>query len=409
MKILVVSNFYPPHHIGGYELGCRDVVDGLLARGHHVEVLTSTYGVSAPLSDGHIHRRLASWLRRPVGRVAEWKAMVSDEIQNQAALRDAVRRFSPDLIYVWNVGFTTLSLANVAESLGPAVAYYVSDQWPKHWKDDPTYSLMRARRKLPLRMARTLVAARLKLAGVSVISGPPKLRFPQFTSDFIRTRVEAAGYIPEQSFVIPWGIEIDRFKVAPGNWPPRKILFTGQLNVVKGVHTAIDAFAKVAKSPAVEGITLTLVGGATFNPEYEVRLRNLATELGVADRVIFRGQLPREELPGVFADHDVYLFPSEWDEPFSISLVEGLASGLAVVSTTTGGSPEIVRNDDNALTYTAKDSAECARQLERVLTNRELYDQLRTRGRETVLAKYGFNTMLDSIEHALQIALTRKS
>jgi glycogen synthase len=43
MRVLVLSNFYPPHFIGGYELGCRDVVEGLKARGHDVRVLTSTY------------------------------------------------------------------------------------------------------------------------------------------------------------------------------------------------------------------------------------------------------------------------------------------------------------------------------------------------------------------------------
>ena len=40
MKILVLSNLYPPDIIGGYELGCQQVVDALRARGHDVRVLT---------------------------------------------------------------------------------------------------------------------------------------------------------------------------------------------------------------------------------------------------------------------------------------------------------------------------------------------------------------------------------
>ena len=40
--ILVLSNMYPPHHMGGYELSCRDVVDRWRATGHDVTVLTST-------------------------------------------------------------------------------------------------------------------------------------------------------------------------------------------------------------------------------------------------------------------------------------------------------------------------------------------------------------------------------
>ena len=43
MKILVVTNLYPPQHVGGYELGCRDVVEQLRARGHVVQVFTSNF------------------------------------------------------------------------------------------------------------------------------------------------------------------------------------------------------------------------------------------------------------------------------------------------------------------------------------------------------------------------------
>ncbi|HHW4677972.1 MAG TPA: glycosyltransferase family 4 protein [Xylella sp.] len=41
MKILIISNLYPPFYIGGYELGCKNIVDGLVAKGHDVVVLTS--------------------------------------------------------------------------------------------------------------------------------------------------------------------------------------------------------------------------------------------------------------------------------------------------------------------------------------------------------------------------------
>ena len=66
MRILIVSNLYPPHHIGGYELGCRDVVEGLKARGHEVKVLTSTYGVGKRKCDGDVHRWLETDLLRKI-------------------------------------------------------------------------------------------------------------------------------------------------------------------------------------------------------------------------------------------------------------------------------------------------------------------------------------------------------
>jgi len=45
MRVLTISNMYPPHHFGGYELSCRDVMERFRARGHIVTVLTTTVRV----------------------------------------------------------------------------------------------------------------------------------------------------------------------------------------------------------------------------------------------------------------------------------------------------------------------------------------------------------------------------
>ena len=47
MRILVISNLYPPHALGGYEQRCRETVESLRQRGHSVQVLCSSYGCAA--------------------------------------------------------------------------------------------------------------------------------------------------------------------------------------------------------------------------------------------------------------------------------------------------------------------------------------------------------------------------
>ena len=59
MKILFLSNLYPPHVIGGYETLCMEAVDGLAKRGHEVSVLTSTYGYDREITEGNIYRLLS--------------------------------------------------------------------------------------------------------------------------------------------------------------------------------------------------------------------------------------------------------------------------------------------------------------------------------------------------------------
>lgn len=403
MKILVISNYYPPYFIGGYELGCKDIVDGLRDLGHDVNVLTSTYGVNQSQVEGHVHRRLIAWLTvtPPVGKFARWRKVVENEIKNQSVLKEVIGQFRPDLIYIWNIGFTSLSLATEAERTGIPVCYYISDLWPTRWNSDAAYAMLRNRRGLIRRAMSGLVRAVLYLIGARIPIGPPTLAFAQCTSEYIRRQVLTAGYTPKHDWVIRWAVNLAQFPQAAIKWPPKRILYVGTLSEFKGVHTALAGFAKVANSAVGSEIELSLVGG-TIQPEYVTRLRRMAVDLGVANRVSFIGQFPREDLPRIYADHDVLLFPSEWEEPFSITLIEAMASGLAVVATTTGGTPEIVVPRQNGLAFPAGDSVACSDRLALLLTDRELYHSIRQEARRIVESQFGWDRMICQIMDSLK-------
>lgn len=69
MRILVISNLYPPYYIGGYELACKNVADGLRKREHEIVVLTSTYGTEIPTQEDGIYRILNHYFgKRPKRR-----------------------------------------------------------------------------------------------------------------------------------------------------------------------------------------------------------------------------------------------------------------------------------------------------------------------------------------------------
>lgn len=401
MKILVISNFYPPHFIGGYELGCRDIADGLQARGHEVDVLTSTHGIGHSVDEGRIHRWLLARLAPPAGRILQWLGTLNSEVKNQAAVRRAVRFFQPDVIYVWNVWYSSLSLALEAERAGIPVSYYISDLWPTRWMADFGVHTLNAPRRSVGGIVQSVVRVAIRACGAQIPSSQPGLRFCQFTSDFIRQKVLAAGYTPERSWVIPWSVDLVRFKSGTIRWPITRVLYVGQLIEHKGVHTALEAFVRVARTDLGSSLTFTIAGRAVFTPAYEQRLRRIAEDAGISHRVILVGQVPREDLPQLYADHDVLLFPSEWDEPFSISLVEAMAAGLAVITTRTGGTPEIARPEDNSLDFIAGCVDQCAAQLTRLLSNERLYKGLRRRARETAVTGFGFSQMLDHVEKSL--------
>ena len=145
MRVLVISNLYPPHFIGGYELGCRDVARELARRGHHVAVLTSTHGVAgpgddAPVADSVMVRRA---LRHFIGEAQmpsaarQWRMNAA----NHALLARMVREFKPDVIYIWNLSGVSLTLAFAAQRTGLPVCYYVSDLWLANWENEAERSL----------------------------------------------------------------------------------------------------------------------------------------------------------------------------------------------------------------------------------------------------------------------------
>ena len=131
-------------------------------------------------------------------------------------------------------------------------------------------------------------------------------------------------------------------------------------------------------------------------------MRALPAQLGVAGRVHFLGKIPRAELPGIYAAHDVLIFPSEWDEPFAITPLEAIASGLVVIGTTTGGSGELFRNRETAMTFAAGDAADCARAIRELCADRELFGQISFNARLVVRSQHTLDAMVDKIERSLK-------
>jgi glycosyltransferase involved in cell wall biosynthesis len=388
VKILVVTAYYPPHHIGGYELGCRDVVNQLRQRGHQVHVLTSDFQSQNQTQpdEPEVCRELARVsTARPLKKKVEC-----------GKLDRALQNFRPDLVYFWSQSELCHWLPLLARWRGYRMAFFLSDTSFVFWRVGAWL----------LRLAEKSATVRALFGNTFLVRGRPVIQNQtcHFASEFLRG-VAAKNRIPianQNSCVAHWGIELAQFSpVTRERWPVRRLLYVGQMIPQKGVHTAIAAFALLAKEPGFEDLTLSLAGGG-MNPDYEQKLRSIPAQLGVAGRVRFLGQVPRAELPRIYAEHDALIFPSEWDEPFAITPLEAMASGLAVVGTTTGGSGELFRNRETAMTFCAGDAVDCARALRELCGDHDLFQTIFHNGRCAVREKHTLNAMIDKIEGSLK-------
>ena len=389
MKILVVTDVYPPHHIGGYELGCRDVADKLRARGHDVQVLTSTYRT-------HPGTEVEKYVERSLQFNLNSHDPAHDKRAEIQIFRQTLRRVKPDVVYFWNQRGLTFWLPLAAHWEGFKMAFFLSDSDFTAWCVSAW--LLAVSRKNSI--VRALFGKSFLVRGWPIIEN----RTCHFCSEFLRSVAVKNGiaFAPRNSVVAHWGIEPAQFAATPRErWPVKKLLYVGQMIPQKGIHTAIAALGLLAKEKNFSELTLSLAGGG-LHPEYEKKLRELPAQLGLAGRVNFLGKIPRTDLPRVYAEHDALVFPSEWDEPFAITPLEAIASGLAVIGTTTGGSGELFSNRETAMTFAAGDAADCARAIRELCADRELFEKISFNARLEVRSKHTLDAMVDKIERSLK-------
>ena len=408
LNICIVSNYYPPHFIGGYELGCRDIAEALKARGHRVKVLTSTYGVVKAQDDGDVFRwlKVETWwtpdsIRSAVG-------VVTKEIGNLKAFRQFCKRFNPDLIYVFNPTGISLSIVTVAERMDLPICYLVSDHWLEEWKADLGYQMWEAQ---PARVERRLLwkSMLLILRSVRLLVRPPVPRFQnlQFVSESLRKLTLGPGSPNSNSRIIYWGIDTEAFPFSNKSHSEKRLLYVGQVGPHKGVHVAVEAINLLVQNGHAN-ITLT-IAGQIGSSEYENKLKQMISSYNLGENVRFKGRVSRDHISDIYQAHDILIFPSVWDEPFSITVLEAMSSGLAVVGTATGGSSEILRDGENALIFQNEDPEDCAGAIAKLLANPELFERIRRNGRRTIEQKHRIQQMVDNIENSLQeVVLTHR-
>jgi glycosyltransferase involved in cell wall biosynthesis len=324
---------------------------------------------------------------------------------NLRAFRKICSDFHPDLIYVWNPVGISLSLVSVSQRLGLPVCFFVSDYWLAEWETDSGYRVWQKQpvdlhRRLPWRAVLSL----LSLLNLVHRPSSPDLSNVQFASECLKRQALSKGKPISDAKVIHWGVDPQKFQYRQPSKCLQRLLYVGQIAPHKGVHTAIEALKLLVQS-GHKAATLTIAGGSIV-PEYAAHLRQIVSSSSLEEHVRFIGLVPRERLPAIYQEHDVLVFPSIWDEPFSITVLEAMASGLAVVGTPSGGSNEILQHDVNALVFPKENANECAASVSRLFTNEQLFEEIRRRGRLTVEQRFQLEQMVDTIERSLQEAVS---
>jgi ADP-heptose:LPS heptosyltransferase/glycosyltransferase involved in cell wall biosynthesis len=397
VRILAVTNIYPPDGQSGYPLGCRRTVESLEARGHEVRVLTSSPRPSKTTGDGRVLRRLA----RDAEDSPSWQKAFLKELVNQSAFRMVRGDFRPDVVLAFDLSGISVSLACLARESGLPVVFYVASDWLATWERDIWYRAW-PRAKAGFKVLRFL-SCRFKL---SPVSRPLDSGHAVFASRHLESMTRQAGKTWARAAVVPWGIDTRRFSYrGPAGAAPNRLLYAGRVGPQKGVDVAIRALGRLRQDGGANALFLTIAGDEEAMPEYTAYLRDLASSCGVLQRLTFAGFVPPANMPDLYRAHDIFVFPSAVVEPLSVSVLEAMACGLGVVATVTGGNAEFLEDGVNGLVIPGENPERCAEQVLRLVRSPQLLELLGSRARSTVEKNYSLEASLSSLEDFLREAV----
>ncbi|MHB8959105.1 MAG: glycosyltransferase [Candidatus Limnocylindrales bacterium] len=223
---------------------------------------------------------------------------------------------------------------------------------------------------------------------------------------------KAAGDASAKVVLAPHGVDTARFRppsgtrrferaVAPGPGSLR-LLAVGRLVEKKGYPVLLRAIdrARDAGYP----ITLTAIGDGAQLPD----LRALAAELRLGDAIRFVGPRTHQEVAAAYLEADAFAQASvvlaDGDrDGIPNSLLEAMASGLAVIATRTGGIPEVIVDGESGLLAAPGDVESLARQLMRIAADGDLRQRLGMRARATVVERFDRSGLIRTISPLFEV------
>jgi D-inositol-3-phosphate glycosyltransferase len=181
------------------------------------------------------------------------------------------------------------------------------------------------------------------------------------------------------------------------------VLQLGRLVPRKGVDNVVQAVAQLRHIPKLK---LLIVGGDAAEPDEALtpeigRLRALAREGGVADRVIFTGQRRREQLPECYCAADVFV-TTPWYEPFGITPLEAMACGVPVIGAAVGGIKFSVADGVTGFHVPPRDPAALAARIEQLHAQPALARALGRAGIRRVRALFTWDRVAGELAEVYQ-------
>jgi len=374
MRILVISNYYPPHVVGGYEQACAETVKWLQARGHEIRVLT---GQSPAEADG-VFRELTYIDYQTPGYRQKWQV----ERGNYACTQQHLQDFQPDLVYLWSQRLVSLAPAQAVQSWGGPRVFEMGDFWPD------SYFKSGWKQKLRQQLKACLPGMRQAQLDFGPMIAVARWMLPELSQKYQPLRTY---HVPNAIVPLPSpGVRARNFN------GPLRALFAGRLVPEKGLHLALEALAQLKRA----GVILPLSIAGKGDSAYLDHCQRQAAAAGLDEQLSWLGW--QDEMAALYASHDLLLMPTLMREPFGLVILQAMQAGMLVWASDAYGPAEILRHGQTGFLFAPGDATALADSLLVFLSTPGVGKQISQRAQADVAVHYSLNQVKPQIEKILK-------
>lgn len=333
MKVALFTETYLPH-INGVVTHVKILRDGLEELGHQVLIVTAD-------ADTQQHYIEDSVLHCPAHTSKKFYGFGLAAPISRSRLR-LIREFDPDIIHIHNEFGIGLSGILASKILHVPLVYTLHTMY-----DDYIYYIA-PKPLVPTTTRLSHKYTKFLAIQANALTGPSKKCEEYFRLAGVKKDVNVIPNAVELDQFAPYTVNEDtkiqlrhNYDIAPDAFVA---CFVGRLGREKSVDVLLDFWS--------QGITpqdhfhLMIVGDGPAKEELEEQTQRL----GIQDSVTFTGKIPHEELPPYYALADVYITASLSDTN-SISMLEGMCSGLPVLQRTDPLNADQVQEGQNGYTF----------------------------------------------------------
>jgi glycosyltransferase involved in cell wall biosynthesis len=395
MRVLVVGRSVLPYGpgVGGAELAGYYLVAGLAELGHKVHFVTDVGELTGVPEEVVVHD-VSTWYKRSISRAsasfAVW--LLQHLVSNLLAARTArsvlrQEQYNFDVIHGYG-DLATLLLCLCKRDI--PIVYAERDPGP--WEGQYSRALESGIRKLVFRL---LDAEVFRRADHTIFLGEAGEREAITRWGVAQTKVST----------IPNGADLDMFKPRPEagevevrpELEPGYCLYVGKLTTRKGVDGLLAALVGI-------DARCVIAGDGPLRKELE----RLAGELGLSERVLFLGPVPRAELPELYRKAAMLVLPSHADTmPFV--LLEAMASGTPPVASSIYGIPMLVQHGYNGLLVKPGDVEGLRATIGKLVADPELAKELGRSARDTVVREFTWTVHAQKVVRVYESLVRRRA